>query len=241
LAKAALNPDLYRRYIAYYYAQVSEVDDGIGQVLRCLDELGLRDNTIVVYASDHGDFIGRHGMVEKCAVGHNVYEETLHVPLIISWPRHFQANGSCESLVELVDLYPTLMELAGVTRPAGTPRLAGHSLVRTLKEGKPTGRPYAFSENWSQTTVIGERYKLGVWQDPGPAYPKRDWRGKTPDQLYDRVNDPGEVHNLCGAPEVAAVEKELREALAAWQEQTSDAGKLALAAKLRKPATGRKR
>ena len=90
LARAATNPTLYQRYVAYYLAQVTEVDHYIGDVLAELDSLGLRDNTIVIYASDHGDFVARHGMIEKCAVFHNVYEETLHVPLIISWPKRFQ-------------------------------------------------------------------------------------------------------------------------------------------------------
>lgn len=62
-------------------------------------------------------------------------------------------------------------------------------------------------------SLIGERYKLGVWQDPGPAYARWDWRGKTRDQLFDRQRDPQETHNLIGRPEVAVVEKELRDAL----------------------------
>lgn len=236
LATAAQNPDLYRRYIASYYAQVSEVDHYLGQVLACLDELGVRENTIVIYASDHGDFVGRHGMVEKCAVGHNVYEETLRVPLIISWPGHFRQNATCDSLAELVDIYPTVAELLKLERMAGILPLAGRSLVPALTEGKPTGRQYAFSENWSQATVIGERYKLGVWQDPGPAYARWDWRGKTRDQLYDRQSDPQERNNLIGKPEVAAVEKELRDALADWQRTTPGEGKAHVNEALQKAA-----
>lgn len=225
LAKAARDPLLYKRYIANYYAQVSEVDHYLGQVLACLDELGVRENTIVIYASDHGDFVGRHGMAEKCAIGHNVYEETLHVPLIISWPKHFQQNVKCDSLAELVDIYPTVAELVKLQRPAGILPLAGRSLVSTLTEGKPTGRQYAFSENWSQATVIGERYKLGVWQDPSKAYARWDWRGKTRDQLYDRQSDPQELNNLIGKPELAAIEKELRHALTEWQRSMPSADK----------------
>ena len=236
LATAAQNPDLYRRYIASYYAQVSEVDHYLGQVLACLDALGVRENTIVIYASDHGDFVGRHGMVEKCAVGHNVYEETLRVPLIISWPGHFRQNATCDSLAELVDIYPTVAELLKVGRPADLSPLAGRSLVPTLTEGKSTGRQYAFSENWSQATVIGERYKLGVWQDPGPAYARWDWRGKTRDQFFDRQSDPQERNNLIGKPEVAAVEKALRDALAEWQRTTPGEGRVQVSQALQKGA-----
>lgn len=215
LAKAAREPILYQRYIAAYYAQVSEVDHYIGEVLAQLDALGLRDNTIVIYTSDHGDFVGRHGMVEKCSVGHNVYEETLRVPLIVSWPKRFQRGATCDSLAELVDLYPTVAALLHLKRPAGAPALAGRPLAPTLAEGKPTGRRYAFSENYSQSTVISERYKLGVWTDPGPKHKAWDWRGKTRDQLYDRERDPQELRNLAGTPAVADIEKELRQALTA--------------------------
>jgi arylsulfatase A-like enzyme len=230
LAKAATEPDLYRRYIAYYFAQVTEVDHFIGDVLAELDALGLRDNTIVLYASDHGDFVARHGMIEKCAVSHNVYEETLRVPLIVSWPKRFQQGAICNSLVELVDLYPTLVELLGLRRPADAPRMAGRSLVPTLAKGQPAGHTYAVSENWSQTTVITDRYKLGTWIDPTPRYAQRDFRKKTPDLLFDRQKDPQELVNLAGKPDYAAVEAQLRAYLAEWVGRTADDGKKAISA-----------
>jgi len=225
LAKAADNPALYRRYIAYYFAQVTEVDHFIGEVLAELDALGLRSNTIVIYASDHGDFVARHGMIEKCAVSHNVYEETLHVPLIVSWPGHFQKSAVCDSLAQLIDVYPTLLELVGLQRPPEALRLAGQSLVPVLTEGKPTGRTYAISENWSQASVVTDRYKLGVWIDPTARYPERDFRGKFTDMLFDREKDPQELVNLAGKPESAAVEKQLRAYLAEWMTKTPDDGK----------------
>ena len=228
LAKAAENPVLYKQYIAYYLAQVTEIDHCLGDVLAELEVLGLRENTIVIYASDHGDFVARHGMIEKCAVSHNVYEETLHVPLIVSWPARFQQGATCNSLAELVDLYPTLVELLGLQRPADAPKLAGHSLVPTLVKGQPTGRVYSVSENWSQTTVVTERYKLGTWIDPTPRYAHRDFRKKTPDLLFDREKDPQELVNLAGKPEYATVEAQLRAYIAEWVGRTPDDGKKAL-------------
>jgi arylsulfatase A-like enzyme len=225
LAKAAENPALYRQYIAYYFAQVTEVDHFIGEVLAELDALGLRSNTIVIYAADHGDFVARHGMIEKCAVSHNVYEETLRVPLIVSWPGHFQKSAVCDGLAQLIDIYPTLLELVGLQRPPEAPRLAGQSLVPVLTEGKPTGRTYAISENWSQVSVVTDRYKLGVWIDPTARYPQRDFRGKFTDMLFDREKDPQELVNLAGKPESAAVEKQLRAYLAEWMTKTPDDGK----------------
>lgn len=228
LAKAAENPDLYRQYIAYYFAQVTEVDHFIGGVLAELDTLGLRDNTIVIYAADHGDFVARHGMIEKCAVYHNVYEETLRVPLIISWPGHFRQGATCNSLAQLVDIYPTLQELLSLRRGADAPKLAGLSLVPVLTEGKPTGRSYAISENWSQVSVITDRYKLGVWIDPTPRYAQRDFRSKSPDMLFDREKDPQELVNVAGKPQYAAVEAQLRAYLTDWASRTPDGGKKAL-------------
>jgi arylsulfatase A-like enzyme len=241
LAKAAENPALYRQYIAYYFAQVTEVDHFIGEVLAELDALGLRSNTIVIYASDHGDFVARHGMIEKCAVSHNVYEETLRVPLIVSWPGHFQKSAVCDSLAQLIDIYPTLLELVGLPRPPEAPRLAGQSLVPVLTDGKPTGRTYAISENWSQVSVVADRYKLGVWIDPTARHPERDFRRKFTDMLFDREKDPQELVNLAGKPESAAVEKQLRAYLAEWMTKTPDDGKKEVARSASKVAARKKK
>jgi arylsulfatase A-like enzyme len=241
LAKAAENPALYRQYIAYYFAQVTEVDHFIGEVLAELDALGLRSNTIVIYASDHGDFVARHGMIEKCAVSHNVYEETLHVPLIVSWPGHFQKSAVCDSLAQLIDIYPTLLELVGLPRPPEAPRLAGRSLVPVLTEGRPTGRTYAISENWSQVSVVTDRYKLGVWIDPTARHPERDFRRKFTDMLFEREKDPQELVNLAGKPESAAVEKQLRAYLAEWMAKTPDDGKKEMALSVPKGSARKKK
>jgi arylsulfatase A-like enzyme len=97
-----------------------------------------------------------------------------------------------------------------------------------LTEGKPTGRAYAISENWSQVSVVTDRYKLGVWINPTPRYAQRDFRTKFPDMLFDREKDPQELVNLAGNPEYAAVEKQLRAYLAEWMKQIPEDGKIAL-------------
>ena len=150
------------------------------------------------------------------------------MPLIVSWPARFQQGVTCNSLAELVDLYPTLVELLGLQRPADAPALAGRSLVPTLVKGQPTGRAYAVSENWSQTTVITDQYKLGTWIDPTPRYAQRDFRTKTSDLLFDREKDPQELVNLAGKPEYAADEAKLRADLAEWVGRTPADGKKAL-------------
>ena len=212
LGRAAEDITLYQRYIAYYYALVTEVGEHIGRILEVLDEEGLAEDTIVMYTSDHGDFVGAHGLAEKACLGHNVYEDTLAVPLIARWPGRFQENYLADDLVELIDLYPTLLELTGIEQEHGWV-LPSRSLVPVLAEGRPLGRSFAISENWSQLTAIGERHKLGVWLDHQP--------GGYGDMLFDRQTDPHETHNLAGTPQGTRIERQLRDSLIEWTRSTA--------------------
>jgi len=216
--------------VAYYYALTSEVDACVGRIMDGLDRLGLSDDTIVIYTSDHGEFVAAHGMVEKCALGHNVYEDTLRVPLIVAWPKRFLEGAVNKSLVELVDLYPTLMDLLNLKRPKDARELPGKSLIPSLTENKPTGRKYAVSENWNQATVITERYKLGLWIDPGPIprYKRRDNRQRFPNQLFDREIDPKETNNLIDNPKYANVQKQLRKYFNDFTSRIAPTGKMEL-------------
>ncbi|MHC4425280.1 MAG: sulfatase family protein [Planctomycetota bacterium] len=222
---AAKDHAIYRRYIACYYALVSEVDHHIGRILSALADLGLAENTIVIYSSDHGDFVAGHGMVEKCAVGHNVYEDTLRVPLIFRWPGEFEKGRTYERLAELTDLYPTLLELTGIARPEGGYGLPGRSLAPVLTGGSISRKPCVVSENYSQVTVIGERYKLGKWITPPAKYATWDWGKKHPGMLFDRETDPLEVNNLIDKPHMESVRQELGRFLAEWGAKTPDDGK----------------
>lgn len=205
---ARQNEQIYRDYIAAYYALVTEIDHWIGQILAALDRLGLRQNTIVIYTADHGDFVGQHGMIEKDAAGHNIYEETLRVPLIVNWPGAVASGQVSDELVQLLDIYPTLLDLSGSKGPS-TP---GQSLRRLLQDREPLGREFVVSENWTQTTVITPRYKLGRWNvQNGMA-----------DMLLDRHADPEELRNVLGEPAMAETANVLREHLAAWEREVPD-------------------
>ena len=215
---ARQDEQLYRDAIAAYYALVMEIDDHIGDILRVLEETGQRENTIVIYASDHGDFVGAHGMVEKCSVGHNIYEDTLRVPLLISWPGRIAPRRTPDDLVELVDLFPTVMELCGAPA-AAVPGLQGASLAPYLLRDQPVGKPWLVSENWSQTTVITPRYKLGVWNDVSQSRPQQDYRAFGP-MLFDMATDPLELRNCWS--ELPEVREQLSQYLEAWRKRQPD-------------------
>jgi len=152
--KAYEDEQIWRNYIGAYYALVTEVDHCVGEILKALDEAGIEDETIVIYTSDHGDFVGNHGMVEKAAAGQNVYEDILNIPLIIRYPGNRKNGNRTAELVSLVDIYPTLVELLGLNLPKLKFPLQGESMARTLLSGKPMKRKYFVSECCSKSAVI---------------------------------------------------------------------------------------
>ncbi len=192
--KAYADEQLWRNYIGAYYALVTEVDHRVGQILQALDEAGITEETIVIYTSDHGDFVGNHGMVEKAAAGQNVYEDILNIPLIIRYPGNKENGKHIGELVSLVDIYPTLVELLGLKMPTLKNPLQGESMVQTLLSGKPMEREYFVSESWSQATVITKDQKLGIMLDPTALHKNWDFRAYG-DMFFDRKKDSLEVDN----------------------------------------------
>ena len=118
---AHLDPGRMARIQALYYGQVSHVDDAVGRVLRALDELGLADNTVVVFCSDHGEMLGDHGLSQK----NTPYEASVRVPMLLRWPGHTKPGRVAEDLVGLTDVMPTLVEGLGLAYPAGCRRCRG--------------------------------------------------------------------------------------------------------------------
>ncbi len=192
--KAYQDEQLWRNHVGAYYALVSEVDHCVGEILRALDENGIAEETIVIYTSDHGDFVGNHGMVEKAAAGQNVYEDILNIPLIIRYPGNKQKGKRTAELVSLVDIYPTLIDLLGLKTPSLKYPLQGKSLAETLTKGKKMNREYFVSESWSQATVITKDYKLGIMLDPTESQRKFDFRSFG-DQFFIRKSDSLEIRN----------------------------------------------
>jgi len=210
---------LYRMFISYYYALVTEIDHHIGVILDELEKQGVADNTIVIYTTDHGDFVGSHGLIEKGALGHNIYEDTLRVPLIISCPELIKKKHKCSDIIQLIDLYPTIAQLCGIK--LDDKRVDGLSLVPTLKEGRKPARKYAVSENWSQSTIITDDFKLGRWLECSKFdwwNKKRDYRAFG-DMMFNITADPWETDNLYAKEQFSQQQEYLLKLHSRWESE----------------------
>lgn len=201
LAARPRDPAEVRRHLAEYYGMISHHDAQIGRVLACLDQLGLRDDTIVVYVSDHGLGVDRHGLMGK----QNLYEHSNRVPLIISGPG-VPAGRKVEAPVYSFRLFATLCELAGLACPE---TVMGPSLSPLFTADAPAGEPelhFAYYCHY-QSMVRDARWKL-------IEYHFDDTRCA---QLFDLQDDPWEMHDRSDDPACAEVRVRLQAALADWR------------------------
>jgi iduronate 2-sulfatase len=199
-----LTDDLRRQAIQAYYASISFMDAQVGRIIGALDRLGLADNTIIVFTSDHGYHLGEHGLWQK----QSLFEESSRVPLTIVAPGVSKKGVMAVAPVSHVDLFPTLAELCGVTPPAN---LQGQSLVPLLKDQFAPGR------NWALTQVVrgGNFQRQGASPAVGdqgkrffgyslrtPRWRYTEWgEGDHGKELYDHENDPRELTNLADRSE----------------------------------------
>lgn len=205
-----LSEELQRNLIHGYYAATSFMDAQVGRVLDELDRLNLADNTLIVLWGDHGWHFGDNGAWTK----HTNYEQANRIAMAIVAPGVARAGTSTKQLTETVDIYPTLVELAGLPKPEVPQRLDGVSLVPVLRDPSVRVRDHAyhaFPRHRAGQPVIGrairtERYRLVEWKKPGAPADTADL------ELYDYQADPKETRNLAGSqPETVT---RLREVLA---------------------------
>ncbi len=196
-----------------YYASISYIDAQIGKVLDELDRLDLADDTIVVLWGDHGWKLGEHGAWCK----HTNYENDAHAPLIIRAPG-MAANGhTTTSLAEFIDIYPTLVELAGLEKPD---HLEGVSLVPVLNDSTAQVRQTAWSRyhrNQGKKSLVGysmrnNSFRFTRWVN------KDDHSEVVAEELYDQIKDPQENQNVADNPEYAQKKQRM---LKQWQEGVS--------------------
>lgn len=201
-----LGGDPAKRLQAAYWTTVEWVDTQIGRVVEVLEAADQSDNTVVIFHADHGIALGDHGLF---SAGCRFYECDMHVPLVISWPAHFKQGLHAEGLVELIDLAPTLLDLAGL--PVSQ-RMNGQSLLPVLKGQADPSRikdgvrsEYYFSFDPGTDTIQGtygtmhrdDRYKLCVYH------------GHDVGELYDMQEDPEEFENLWDSPAHADIKHRL--------------------------------
>lgn len=189
--------------VSRYYAIITQLDDAIGRVLKALKRMGLEQNTIVVFTSDHGDMCGGHRMIDKHYV---MYEDIVKVPLIVKWPGHYEGGRTVDQFVyNLLDMVPTLLEIAGAKPPAF---LQGRSLCPLLKgEAVPDWRKEVVA------TYNGQQFGLYTQRMIRTDSWKYIWNTTDVDELYNLNQDPHELINRIHDPEQQNRIKALRRRL----------------------------
>jgi arylsulfatase A-like enzyme len=197
----------YNRYMHDYLGCIKAVDESVGRLLDYLDQEKLADNTIVVYSSDQGFYLGEHGWFDK----RWIFEESLRTGLMIRWPGHAKAQSVCGDMVSNIDFAPTFLEAAGVELPKD---LHGRSLVPILKGETPKDWRTSFYYHYYEHPgphnvprhygVVTDQYKLVHFYEPAMNY----W------ELFDLKKDPKELTSVFDKSEYATIRKELETELA---------------------------
>jgi len=208
----------HQRYMKDYLSCVAAVDKSVGKVLDYLEEIGLTENTIVVYTSDQGFYLGEHGWFDK----RWMYEESLRTPLLIKWPKVIEAGSVNTDLVSNLDFGETFIEIAGADIPD---EMQGRSMLPILKGKTPgdwrKGHYYHYYEHPSEHHVMRhygvatDRYKLIHFY-----YDIDEW------ELYDLANDPMELNNVYQDPAYSDVKEDLHRQLEELREKYGDSDAL---------------
>ncbi len=191
----------YQRYMQDYLACISSVDDNVGRVLDYLEESGLAENTIVIYTSDQGFYLGEHGWFDK----RFIYDESFKTPLLIRWPGVVQAGSRTTEMVQNLDFAQTMLEMADIPAPDD---MQGESLVPLLKgQNDLWTREEVYYHYYEYPAVHMVKRHYGIVTEEFKLihfyYDVDEW------ELYDRKNDPMELHNVYNDPDYAEVVADL--------------------------------
>ena len=208
----------YQRYMQDYLACIKAVDENVGRLLDHLEKTNQLDNTLIVYTSDQGFYLGEHGWFDK----RFIYDESFKTPLIVSWPGVVEPGSKSDIMVQNLDFAQTLLEAAGETPPSD---MQGESLIPILK---------GELENWNRDAVYYHYYEY-----PAVHMVKRHYGIVTKEyklahfyydvdewELYDRLNDPNEMNNVYDNPQYVDVVKELKAKLADLRVKYKDSEEL---------------
>jgi arylsulfatase len=228
---------LIQQVRAIHYGMINFIDYTIGRVIDTLEHLGLVEDTIIIFTSDHGDSMGAHGLIQKQNM---FYDSFTHVPLIVSWPGIIKASR-CSHLIELIDIMPTLLELSGNPVPLG---VQGRSFAQQLLGGSYVPREYVVIESGEE----GEPIRVSdikkrpehpldescfvwcawreAWVGKGKSIRTHDWKLNIymngEGELYNLTKDPNELNNLYHEKDYDQIKASLNWKLLLWCVEKED-------------------
>ncbi|HDZ07144.1 hypothetical protein LCGC14_0166200 [marine sediment metagenome] len=204
----------YQRYMQDYLGSISSVDDNVGRLLDYLDETGLAENTIVIYTSDQGFYLGEHGWFDK----RFIYDESFKTPLLVRWPNVVEPGSVENEMVQNLDFAQTMLEAVGIKPPSD---MQGESLIPLLKGEKDKWtRDAVYYQYYEYPSVhmvkrhyglVNKEFKLVHFY-----YDVDEW------ELYDRLNDPNEMNNVYNDPAYADTVKKLKKDLVEMRKYYKD-------------------
>ncbi|HBE02910.1 MAG: hypothetical protein A2096_00020 [Spirochaetes bacterium GWF1_41_5] len=197
--------------VSRYLGEISLLDHEIGRVLDCLDETGMADNTCIIYTTDHGDMCGAHGMIDKHFI---MYDDVMHVPLIMRFPGKVKTGSKCRSFViNEIDIAATVCDIGNVRKPE---TFTGKNLVESANNTEPEERQDVFGmwhggqfSSYSQRMVRDRKWKY-------------IWNMCAEDELYDLAADPAEIINHAADPGYRQELHRLRMRMISWMESVND-------------------
>jgi len=230
----------FRKIISLYYGNCRYIDDQIGRVFALLQELGIDEDTMVFFTTDHGDYLGEHGLMHKSV---SVYDALMKIPWIWRWPGHIAPAQRCPEFMEGVDLAPTVLDLCGIETPDGVQGLSHAAALlgkdpfapretcfaecgiegppvqpQDLLEDQLPGSPY---EEWA-LGPLGHQY----WSNRVKMVRTKKWKlgyySNGDGELYDMEVDRWELSNLYSSPEHRGIVADMKERLLQWMIETED-------------------
>jgi uncharacterized sulfatase len=232
-----INAEVLRKLLAGYYAHITCADRNLGRLLAALEELGLADNTIIIFMGDNGTNFGHHGMRGKGNgwildngprnTRPNLFDTSVLVPFIVRWPTVVQPGQTSDALVSTIDILPTLIEATGAGGGKKL-RLDGRSLMPLLKGQRSVKWRDCYCDTYDMLylgnngeqphmrMIRTDRWKLVLYLDKDG----RPLDNGSRHELFDLKADPDELTNLYGKPSVATIQQQLDKQLRAWMRET---------------------
>ncbi|ETS81101.1 hypothetical protein PFICI_06103 [Pestalotiopsis fici W106-1] len=221
----------FQRYMQRYLRTIQSIDDNVGRMLYYLDEHGLAENTMVIYSSDQGFFLGEHGWFDK----RFMYEESFQMPFLIRYPPEIAAGSISDDIISNVDFAPTWLDYAGLRIPSYMQGVSFRAILQARGQAPPGWQQVAYHRYWMNNDIIhnalahygvrNQRYKLIYWYNealgaagarPGTDFKEKEW------ELFDCEKDPLELFNVYHSPEYSHVVAGMTALLEAKMEEIGD-------------------